>query len=153
MKPTTLVSKSTCIATLIDLDFGKDSKDQHIKSLRTYTWALEAYKLFEAKLEATVLAWEQFKRTSLDKVNDGRNVDDYHLSVEMIESATDKLRDKIQWIRKKQLQVLRLREGLFNVTSMLDTTRAIDQGENIKSQSYVTILFLPLSFCTVSTFS
>jgi uncharacterized protein Yka (UPF0111/DUF47 family) len=128
---------------------GKGSKDQHILSLRTCTWALEAYKLFEDKLEETVYAWEQFKRASLDKVNDGRNVEDYHQSVEMIEAAIDRLRDKINWVRKKQLQVLRLREGLFNVTSMLDTTRAIDQGENIKSQSYVTILFLPLSFCTV----
>jgi uncharacterized protein Yka (UPF0111/DUF47 family) len=128
---------------------GEGSKDQYILSLRTCTWALEAYKLFEDKLEDTVYAWEHFKRVSLDKVNDGRNVEDYHQSVEMIEASIDRLRDKIKLVRKKQLHVLRLREGLFNVTSMLDTTRAIDQGENIKSQSYVTILFLPLSFCTV----
>jgi hypothetical protein len=106
--------------------------------------------LFEGKLEDTVYAWEQFRRTSLDKVNDGRNVEDYHRSVEMIESAIDRLRDKIQYTRKKQLQVVRQREGLFNVTSMLDTTRAMDQAENIRSQSHVTILYLPLSFATVS---
>jgi hypothetical protein len=131
-------------------DLGKGAKDLHISLLRTYFWALEAYKLFEQKLEATVDAWEQFKRTSLDKVNDGRNPADFHRSVELIESAIDRLREKIEGIRKKSLQILRQRDGLFSVTSLSDTTMAIKQGENIKLLTYISILFLPLSFVTVS---
>jgi len=132
---------------------GVGAKDDHISSLRTYFWALEAYKLFEEKLEATVDAWEQFKHNSLDKVNDGRNPEDFARSVELIELAIDRLREKIERVRKKSMQILRLRDGLFSVTSMSDTTVAIRQGENIKFLTYVSILFLPLSFSTVSIVS
>ena len=111
---------------------------------------MEAYKLFEEKLEATVNAWEQFKCNSLDKVNDGRNTDDYERSIELIEAAIDRLREKIERVQKKSRQILRLRDGLFSVTSMSDTTAAIKQGENIKLLTYISILFLPLSFATVS---
>lgn len=126
------------------------AKDRKISKLRTYFWALEAYKLFEETLEATVNAWEQFKRHSLDKVNDGRNPEDYSKSVELIELAIARLQDKIERIRRKSEQVLRLRDGLFYVTSLSDTSVTINQGENIRLLTYFTILFLPLSFSTVS---
>src|SRR5438046_3100310 len=126
------------------------AKDLKIDKLRTYFWALEAYKLFEDTLENTVDAWEQFKRSSLDKVNDGRNSEDYSKSVELIELSIARLRDKIERIRKKSEQVLRLRDGLFYVTSLSDTSVTIRQGDNIRLLTYFTILFLPLSFSTVS---
>ena len=126
------------------------AKDLNISKLRTYFWALEAYKLFEETLETTVDAWEKFKRGSLDKVNDGRNAEDYSKSVELIELAIDRLRDKIERIRKKSEQVLRLRDGLFYVTSLSDTSVTIRQGDNIRLLTYFTIIFLPLSFSTVS---
>jgi len=129
---------------------SSEAKDLKIEKLRTYFWALEAYKLFEETLETTVQAWEQFKQHSLDKVNDDRNSEDYLKSVELIELAISRLRDKIEWIQKKSKQVLRLREGLFSVTSLLDTSVTIGQGNNIRSLTYITILFLPLSFSTVS---
>lgn len=126
------------------------AKDLNISKLRTYFWALEAYKLFEEKLEETVDAWEQFKRHSLNKANDGRDPEDFSKSVEFIELSVARLRGKIEWIRKKSEQVLRLRDGLFYVTSLSDTSVTIRQGENIKLLTYFTILFLPLSFSTVS---
>lgn len=126
------------------------AKDLKIEKLRTYFWALEAYKLFEETLETTVKAWEQFKQHSLDKVNDDRNSEDYSKSVELIELAISRLRDKIEWIQKKSKQLLRLRDGLFYVTSLSDTSVTIGQGDNIRLLTYFTILFLPLSFSTVS---
>lgn len=126
------------------------AKDLKREKLRTYFWALEAYKLFEETLETTVKAWEQFKQHSLDKVNDDRNSEDYSKSVELIELAISRLRDRIEWIQKKSKQVLRLRDGLFYVTSLSDTSVTIGQGENIRLLTYFTILFLPLSFSTVS---
>jgi hypothetical protein len=106
--------------------------------------------LFEETLETTVNAWEQFKRQSLAKVNDGRNPEDYSKSVELIELAIARLQEKIERIRKKSEQVIRLRDGLFYVTSLSDTSVTISQGENIRLLTYFTILFLPLSFSTVS---
>lgn len=126
------------------------AKDLKIEKLRTYFWALEAYKLFEETLETTVKAWEQFKQHSLDKVNDDRTSEDHSKSVELIELAISRLRDKIEWIQKKSKQVLRLRDGLFYVTSLSDTSVTIGQGDNIRLLTYFTILFLPLSFSTVS---
>ena len=126
------------------------AKDLMLETLRIYFWALEAYKLFEETLETTVDAWEQFKRQSLDKVNDNRNPEDYSKSVELIELAIARLRDKIGRIRKKSEQVLRLRDGLFYNTSLSDTSVAIRQGDNIRLLTYFAVLFLPLSFSTVS---
>ncbi len=121
-----------------------------ISKLRTYFWALEAYKLFEETLETTVEAWEQFKCRSLAKACDGRNPEDYSKSVELIDLAIARLRDKIERIRKKSEQVLRLRDGLFYATSLSDTSVTIRQGDNIRLLTYFSILFLPLSFSTVS---
>jgi hypothetical protein len=86
----------------------------------------------------------------LDKVNDGRNPEDYSKSVELVELAIARLQEKIERIRKKSEQVIRLRDGLFYVTSLSDTSVTISQGENIRLLTYFTILFLPLSFSTVS---
>src|SRR2546421_7120888 len=136
---------------LIDiLDLSSGAKDLKISRLRTYFWALEAYKLFEETLEKTVDAWEQFKRHSLNRANDGRDPEDFSKSVEFIELSVARLQGKIEWIRKKSEQVLRLRDGLFYVTSLSDTSVTIRQVENIKLLTYFTILFLPLSFSTVS---
>ncbi|KAH0565503.1 hypothetical protein GP486_001097 [Trichoglossum hirsutum] len=144
-----IASEEAVVFHRIDnFDLSNGAKDLKISTLRTYFWALEAYKLFEERLGATVDAWEQFQRHSLDKVNDGRNSEDYSKSVEFIELSIARLKDKIEWVRRKSEQVLRLRDGLFYVQSLSDTSVTIHQGDNIRMLTYFTILFLPLSFST-----
>ncbi len=117
--------------------------------MRIYFWALEAYTLFEDSLTKTVEAWEHFKSSSLDKVNDGLNDEDYEVSVELIEQSIDRLRGRIEWIQKKSEQVRRLREGLGFAAQMSDTSTTIIQNKNIRILTYFNILFLPLSLSAV----
>jgi len=131
-------------------DLDKRAKDLNLRLLRTYFWALEAYKLFEVTLGKTVDAWRHFKEISLDKVNDGRNAADFAVSVELIERSIERLVERIEWVRKKSQQVDRLREGLGLVASMSDTSITISQNDNIQLLTYVNILFLPLSLSAVS---
>jgi hypothetical protein len=132
------------------LDLDERAKERKITQLRDYFWALETYTLFEDSLTKTVEAWEHFKSTSLDKVNDGRNAEDYEKSVELIEESVDRLRGRIQWIRRKSDQVRRLREGLGFAAQMSDTSVTIGQNKNIRILTYFNILFLPLSLSAVS---
>ena len=131
------------------LDLDERAKERKITQLRIYFWALEAYTLFEDSLTKTVEAWEHFKSSSLDKVNDGLNDEDYEVSVELIEQSIDRLRGRIEWIQKKSEQVRRLREGLGFAAQMSDTSTTIIQNKNIRILTYFNILFLPLSLSAV----
>ena len=131
-------------------DTDPKAKEENMAILRTYFWALEAYKLFEESLTKTVEAWELFSQLSLDRVNDGRDDEGYRTSVELIELSVDRLREKISWVKKKSEQVHRMREGLGFVASMCDTSATLRQNENIKLLTCFSILFLPLSLSAVS---
>ncbi len=70
--------------------------------------------------------------------------------MELIEQSVDRLRGRIEWIRRKSDQVRRLREGLGFAAQMSDTSVTIAQNKNIRILTYFNILFLPLSLSAVS---
>lgn len=118
--------KATQLADQLGTPSGQTwTKEGRIEQLWTYFWVLEAYKLFEDSLTKTVEAWEHFERGSLPKVNDGRNDGDYDVSVELIELSIERLRKKINWVRKRSEQVFRLREGLSFAAQLLDTSLTV----------------------------
>ncbi|EEH40573.2 hypothetical protein PAAG_09026 [Paracoccidioides lutzii Pb01] len=123
--------------------------DPQFSLSKTYFWALQTYKLFERTLEQTIATWETFKIDSLPKIQDGRiSPEDWDAGVSNIEQGIELLKPKIVRIRRGIQDVRDLREGLQSTAAVFDSRTAVRQGENIRLLTYITLLFLPLSFGT-----
>ncbi|ODH45754.1 hypothetical protein GX48_08169 [Paracoccidioides brasiliensis] len=123
--------------------------DPQFSLSKTYFWALQTYKLFERTLEQTIATWETFKIESLPKIQDGRiSPEDWDAGVSNIEQGIELLKPKIARIRRGIQDVRDLREGLQSTAAVFDSRTAVRQGENIRLLTYITLLFLPLSFGT-----
>ncbi|EGC41757.1 conserved hypothetical protein [Histoplasma capsulatum var. duboisii H88] len=123
--------------------------DPQFSLSKTYFWALQTYKLFERTLEQTIATWETFKIDSLPKIQDGRiSPENWDASVRSIDQAIELLKPKINRIKRGIQDVRDLREGLQSTAAVFDSRTAVRQGENIRLLTYITLLFLPLSFGT-----
>ncbi|KAK2811088.1 hypothetical protein FQN50_002424 [Emmonsiellopsis sp. PD_5] len=86
--------------------------DPQFSLSKTYFWALQTYKLFERTLEETIATWENFKKYSLPKIQDGSiSAEDWDAGVGSIDQAIDHLKPKIERIRRSIQDVKDLREG------------------------------------------
>ncbi|KAI9802662.1 MAG: hypothetical protein M1825_002684 [Sarcosagium campestre] len=125
------------------------SDDPQFSRSKTYFWALQAYKMFEEKLGETISCWEDFRSNALGRLHDGRmSEEDWVMTTTSIDKAIDMLRDKLTWVQRKSDEVRSLRDGLFGASSLFDSRTTVRQGDNIRLLTYITLLFLPLSFCT-----
>ncbi|KKZ64020.1 hypothetical protein EMCG_01681 [[Emmonsia] crescens] len=123
--------------------------DPQFSLSKTYFWALQTYKLFERTLEQTITTWETFKTYSLPKIQDGRiSPESWDVSVNSIDQAVELLKPKMDRIKRGIQDVRDLREGLQSTAAVFDSRTAVRQGENIRLLTYITLLFLPLSFGT-----
>lgn len=116
---------------------------------KTYFWALQVYKLFDDTISESIAAWERFSDQSLPQLQDPRITDnDWQRNVRDIDDAVDELRKKITKIRTMTDEVKELRRGLISASALFDSRTSVRQGENIRLLTYITLLFLPLSFAT-----
>jgi hypothetical protein len=127
--------------------------DPQFSLSKTYFWALQAYQLFEKTLLETIETWRAFKEHSLPSLKDGRvDMTEWQTLVEDIDDAIAELDAKVQRIRTRIGEVKDLRTGLISASALFDSRTSVRQGENIRTLTYITILFFPLSFVT-SVFS
>ncbi|KAH6679338.1 hypothetical protein B0J14DRAFT_295896 [Halenospora varia] len=123
--------------------------DPQFSLSKTYFWALQTYKLFERTLQQTVTTWDNFKQDSLPRIRDGRiSREDWEAGVVSIDRAIDTLKLKIARVQRGIQDVKDLRESLQSTAAVFDSRTAVRQGENIRLLTYITLLFLPLSFGT-----
>lgn len=87
------------------------SDDPNFSRSKTYFWAIQVFRLFEETLTKTIETWEDFKKDSLLKVNDG-NVEHWESQVQMIDKAIRSLERKLRRVQKKREEVVSLRDGV-----------------------------------------
>lgn len=142
------------IASPSDIIFSEEdpdllSDDPQFSKSKTYFWALQAYKMFDERLQQTIDTWAGFRKDSLHKLNDGRMPQEtWDFTVASIDVGIEKLRLKLHHVREKSVEVQNLRAGLFGASALFDSRTTVKQGDNIRLLTYITLLFLPLSFCT-----
>jgi len=95
------------------------SDDPNFSRSKTYFWAIQVFRLFEEKLAKTITTWDDFKKDSLLKINDG-NVDKEHWEeqVQLIDKAIRSLHDKLQRVQKKREEVVSLRDGVRHTLAL-----------------------------------
>lgn len=123
--------------------------DPSFTKSRTYFWSLQVLKVFAERLSETIETWNAFKEENLPCLNDGL-LPSGHLEISLteVEASVDKLRSCLDLTRKKNQEVESLRQGLFGASALFDSRTAVRQGDNIRLLTYITLLFLPLSFST-----
>ena len=69
-----------------------------------------------------------------------------------LEAAVRDLQEAYDKNERTRTEIRSLREQLFSGSSVKESRRAIEQGDNIKILTSVSMIFLPLTFVTVSFF-
>ena len=67
-----------------------------------------------------------------------------------LESAVADLEEVHKKNERTRTEIRSLREQLFSGSSVKESRRAIEQGDNIKVLTGLSMIFLPLTFVTVS---
>ena len=124
------------------------SDDPQFSRSKTYFWALQAYKLFDETLSETIEAWTAFRESHCSKLAERPDDPLWQSSVAQIQLRVNRLQDQRAHIRKKVEEVQSLRAGLFGASALFDSRTSLRQNENLRLLTYITLLFLPLSFGT-----
>jgi len=73
---------------------------------------------------------------------------DWHLYSKHVNEKISKLREIQSNLRVKRAETIALRDGLFSASAVMESRASTRLGENVKLLTFVSIFFVPLSFCT-----
>ncbi|KAL1964567.1 hypothetical protein VTN77DRAFT_6864 [Rasamsonia byssochlamydoides] len=135
--------------------------DNTFSRSRKYFWVVDSLELFKTQIADTLREWKDFwdaqkqiiqlfeqvelQRACPEDVSlDAPTIDE---CVRAIETQLGRLRDNRVQFEAFYTKTLALREGLFNASSVIESRASTRLGENVKLLTYVSIFYLPLSFC------
>lgn len=124
--------------------------DDSFSRSRRYFWAINYLAELDisigeniVQLERCVATWPQYTDFAF---HEERQTEKRSLN-ERLNQLKD-LRDRLRALRQ---DAIALRDGLFSASGVIESRAATRLGENIRLLTFVSIFFLPLSFCTVSS--
>lgn len=141
-------------------------EDENFSYSRKYFWAYNTLGVVNVGIDSMVSAYKEtftqefwdgkseriWARPSLDMCDAA----DYAKRMGVLRHELDREVSNLENVRKKNEktrdEISSLREQLFSGSSVKESRRAIEQGDNIKILTVVSMLFLPLTFVTVSQF-
>lgn len=125
--------------------------DVALSRSKKYFWAIEFLKEMEKSVQDNIRQLDrlsQLLRANPPPV--GRSSRDFEARLRKQEGALAKLEALRVRFTQKREEAVALRDGLFNASAVMESRMSTKLGENIKLLTFVSIFFLPLSFCTVS---
>ncbi|KAK5993903.1 hypothetical protein PT974_07341 [Cladobotryum mycophilum] len=125
--------------------------DDTFSRSRQYFWAMNSLEIFKVQVEDAILEWTHFWTTtgsSIKQLAHDEGAD------EDLESVLGKVNENIRRLEERKAQfetimakTLTLRDGLFNASAVIESRASTHLGENVQLLTYVSIFYLPLSFC------
>lgn len=140
-------------------------EDKHFTYIRRYFWAYNTLAVVNTGIKAMVAAYVD---TFTEDFWAGTHPLVWPCPSELSAEAAEAYRDKMALLRREldkvvselddvqkrnertRKEIENLRDQLFSGSSIKESRRAIDQGDNIRILTMISMLFLPLTFVTVS---
>ncbi|KHE80986.1 hypothetical protein GE21DRAFT_1275760 [Neurospora crassa] len=137
-------------------------EDENFSYSRRYFWAYNTLGVINVGIDSMVSA---YKETFTQEFWEGKNEklwahpypntsdgQDYAKCMGVLRQELDREVKNLEMVRKRNEktrdEISSLREQLFSGSSVKESRRAIEQGDNIKILTMVSMLFLPLTFVT-----
>ena len=140
-------------------------EDKHFTYIRRYFWAYNTLAVINTGIKAMITSYVD---TFTDDFWAGTHPLLWPIPSSLSNEAADAYRDKMA-SQKRELdkvvselgevlkrnertrkEIENLRDQLFSGSSIKESRRAIDQGDNIRILTMISMVFLPLTFVTVS---
>ncbi|KAF4956930.1 hypothetical protein FSARC_11447 [Fusarium sarcochroum] len=134
--------------------------DDTFSRSRQYFWVVNCLESFQSLIDDAVEEWEQFRagwpdmRVGIDLEETPEELSSPKTPEELtkrilgdIETQVDRLRDISARFECSRDKTKVLREGLFSASGVIESRVSTRLGENVKLLTYVSIFYLPLSFC------
>ncbi|PKX99630.1 uncharacterized protein P174DRAFT_427784 [Aspergillus novofumigatus IBT 16806] len=142
--------------------------DASFSRSRYYFWLMDSLEGFTSAVSDTIHEWEvywwarkgifeDYEAFYLDKwrntkvelgspkpPQDPPRLED---SVKRVETHVARLREIGSRLETLRDRTMTLRDGLFNASTVIESRAATQLGENVKLLTYVSIFYLPLSYC------
>ena len=125
--------------------------DESFSRSRKYFWVVDALSVFIDSLSDSVLTWERYREDFVApflELEDWREATVFLHHLRSAEVEVSKLIGIRNSLEKHLERTKLLRDGLFNASAVIESRAASDLGFNVKLLTYVSIFYLPLSFCT-----
>ncbi|KAI4288182.1 MAG: hypothetical protein L6R35_002557 [Caloplaca aegaea] len=110
---------------------------------RRYFWAINCLSEFENAITDNITQWELYKSALPVLDSDLDNVQYGHA-----ERQCRVLQNQREYFRQKLAATKALRDALFNASAVIESRASTRLGENVKLLTFVSVFFIPLSFCT-----
>ncbi|KAL8828365.1 MAG: hypothetical protein Q9170_006633 [Blastenia crenularia] len=110
---------------------------------RRYFWAIDCLAEFETSITDNINQWELYKAALPVLDNDLDNI-----QFKNAERQCRVLQNQREYFRQKLASTRALRDALFNASAVIESRASTRLGENVKLLTFVSVFFIPLSFCT-----
>ncbi|KAL8711184.1 MAG: hypothetical protein Q9220_004329 [cf. Caloplaca sp. 1 TL-2023] len=110
---------------------------------RRYFWAIDCLSEFENAITDNINQWELYKAALPTLMNDLDNI-----QYRNTERQCRVLQNQREYFRQKLASTRALRDALFNASAVIESRASTRLGENVKLLTFVSVFFIPLSFCT-----
>lgn len=122
--------------------------DQALSRSKKYFWAIEFLKEAGNSISDNIQQTEHFLRfLESNPPGTKKAENEYHLRLKRHYLTLQKLESLEARFRLKREEAVALRDGLFSASTVIDSRASIQLGQNVKLLTFVSIFFLPLSFC------
>ncbi|KAL8727709.1 MAG: hypothetical protein Q9166_005882 [cf. Caloplaca sp. 2 TL-2023] len=110
---------------------------------RRYFWAIDCLSDFENAITDNINQWELYKAALPLLDNELDNI-----QYRNAERQCRVLQNQREYFRQKLASTRALRDALFNASAVIESRASTRLGENVKLLTFVSVFFIPLSFCT-----
>ncbi|TGO34955.1 hypothetical protein BHYA_0175g00080 [Botrytis hyacinthi] len=119
--------------------------DETFSRSKKYFWAIFILTELHVRISKNIEEIERVMddpriRSGTASTSLGLNLEDIRRKLKSLQDIANRLWDKIE-------EALDLRDGLFNASGVMESRASTRLGENVKLLTFVSIFFLPLSFC------
>ncbi|KAL8894091.1 MAG: hypothetical protein Q9192_004628 [Flavoplaca navasiana] len=109
---------------------------------RRYFWAIDCLSDFDTAITDNINQWELYKAALPVLDNELDNV-----QLKNAERQGRVLQNQREYFRQKLASTRALRDALFNASAVIESRASTRLGENVKLLTFVSVFFIPLSFC------